>query len=124
MKSKSNTMLYCTQNGNFSLSKHILSNSSNLLSVLNECNIQCIFKNGFNHLLVLTQRSYIVADKIIDVLIHQVVVEFNNAVEITCQFFVCIFLSAYLREIDLIRAAFAFGKWITAHLSARIGLTF
>lgn len=27
------------------------------------------FKNSFNHLLVLTQRSYIVADKIIDVLI-------------------------------------------------------
>ena len=45
--------------------------------------------------------------------------EFNNTVEITCQF-----LSAYLREIDLIRAAFAFGKWITAHLSTRIGLTF
>lgn len=69
MKSKSNTMLYCTRNGNFSLSKHILTNSNNLLSVLNQCNIQCIFKNGFNHLLVLTQRSYIVADKIIDVLI-------------------------------------------------------
>lgn len=69
MKSKSNTMLYCTRNGNFSLSKHILGNSNNLLSVLNQCNIQCIFKNGFNHLLVLTQRSYIVADKIIDVLI-------------------------------------------------------
>ncbi len=107
MKSKSNTMFDCTQNGNFSLSKHILSNSNNLLGVLDQCNIQCIFKNGFNHLLVLTQRSYIVTDKIIDVLIHQVVVEFNNTVEITCQFFVCILAgnrlnsrSICVREVD------------------------
>lgn len=60
---------------------------------MNQRDIEGVFKHGFNHLLMLSQGGDISADEAIDRFEHQLVVEINDAVQVTRQHFLGIFLA-------------------------------